>query len=269
MNIDKAGKSYWDHLWGESPLLNAVDPHVSGLNNYVNRKFHEYFQKVFSGMDTDGKRLLEIGCARSQWLPYFNKEFGFEVTGVDYSEVGCEMAQAILEKQGVKGTVSCEDFFAPSKMLIEEFDVVVSFGVAEHFQDTIACISAFSRFLKPGGIIITSVPNVTGIVGLLQKKLNKQVYDKHVPLDVHMLGRAHVLSGFKDLRCDYFLSNHLGMINLNGLNPQERSTRIKALLVLNLIRASKAVWKIEEIVGNFPTSKLLSPFIICSGRITL
>jgi SAM-dependent methyltransferase len=178
------------------------------------------------------------------------------------------MAREILEKQGAKGTVCCENFFAPPRTLIEQFDVVVSFGVLEHFEDTVGCVSAFSRFLKPGGIIITSVPNMRGILGLLQKKLNKQVYDKHVPLDADMLRGAHALSYFTDLKCDYFLSNDFGIINLGCLNPEQRSTRLKAFLMRNLSRASRAVWKIEEIIGNLPTSKLLSPFLICSGRIT-
>jgi cyclopropane fatty-acyl-phospholipid synthase-like methyltransferase len=30
-------------------------------------------------------RLLEIGCARSAWLPYFAQEFGIDVSGLDYS----------------------------------------------------------------------------------------------------------------------------------------------------------------------------------------
>ena len=266
MNIDKAGKSYWDHKWESSSLLNAVDPHVSGLNNYVNRKFHEYFQKVFSGMDANGKRLLEIGCARSQWLPYFNKEFGFEVTGVDYSEVGCEMAQAILEKQGAKGTVCCEDFFTPSKVLIEQFDVVVSFGVLEHFQDTAGCISAFSRFLRPGGIMITSVPNMVSMIGYLQKIINRPVFDIHVLLDKNSLCKSHKDAGLNILDCDYFLSTNSAVCNLAGLSTNTISWYIKKIVLAVFVRFSMAVWFLESKVVKFRATKLMSGYINCLAR---
>lgn len=269
MNKDKAGKSYWDRAWEDTPVLNAIDPRALGVNNYVNRKFHEYFQKVFSGMETGGKRLLEIGCAKSHWLPYFAKEFGFIITGLDYSEIGCLKAREILVNSGVTGEVVNADFFDPPENMLQFYDVVVSFGVVEHFEDTVDCLKTFKKFMKTGGVIISSIPNMTGVVGSLFNKLNIEVYETHVPLDVDMLRKAHILSGFGDVSCAYFLSNGFNIINLNGLNPQRTSTRVKALLVRNLSRASKVVWGIEDIVCAFPPSKLFSPFIICSGRITL
>jgi 2-polyprenyl-3-methyl-5-hydroxy-6-metoxy-1,4-benzoquinol methylase len=268
MNRDKARRSYWDHVWENTPLVCAVDPDVLGLNNYVNRKFHEYFQKEFSGMDTNDKRLLEIGCASSQWLPYFVKEFGFKVTGIDSSEIGCLKAREILSNAGVTGEVLNADFLYPPADMSQAFDVVISFGVVEHFENTVDCINAFKEFMNTSAVIITVIPNLMGILGLLQNILNKQVYDKHVPLDNDMLRRAHGLAGFGNLKCNYFLSNSLGLINLNGLNPEQKSTRVKALLMRNLTRISKVVWKIEETIDNFPTSKLLSPYIICIGKIT-
>lgn len=52
---------------------------------------------------------LEIGCARSRWLPYFAKEFGFEVSGIDYSEVGSQQATQILFNEGVQGNIVFAD----------------------------------------------------------------------------------------------------------------------------------------------------------------
>lgn len=266
MSIDKAGKSYWDHLWENSPSLSAVDPRVPGVNNYINWKFHEYFQKVFIGMETNGKRLVEIGCARSQWLPYFNKEFGFEVTGLDYSEAGCELARAILREQGIKGTVCCEDFFTPSKMLIEQFDVVISFGVLEHFEDTLGCISAFSRFLKPGGIMITSVPNMAGTIGHLQKIVYRPVFDIHALLDKDSLCKSHRDAGLNILDCDYFLSTNYGICSLTGLSTNTLSWWVKKIVLATLARSSMAVWFFESKVVEFRATRLFSGYINCLAR---
>ena len=107
--MDKAGKAYWDQRWKDGPLPKAVNPRQRGLNNYVHRKFHEYFTSIFSSFDTKGKKLLEVGCARSAWLPYFANEFGFEVWGVDYSESGCEQARRILQMSADLRTLISRD----------------------------------------------------------------------------------------------------------------------------------------------------------------
>jgi len=266
MTKDKAGKTYWDHAWEKTLTVNAVDPHLQGINNHVNRIYHDYFVNIFSGLQTEGKKLLEIGCARSQWLPYFAKEFGFKVAGIDYSEAGCLMAREILSNAGIEGEVVCTDFFNHPQNMLGDYDVVVSFGVVEHFESTTDCLNAFTKYLTPGGIIITIIPNMTGTVGMMQKILNRAVYDKHVPLDCNMLRKAHELAGVKALTCNYFVSNHFGVINLEGLDPRQISTRIKAFFLLCLRYTFKAIWKLEEVFGELPPSKLMSPFIICSGK---
>lgn len=56
-------------------------------------------------------------------------------------------------------------FFSPPASMLGKFDVVVTFGVVEHFIDTRACLDAMSQFLKPGGLLVTSIPNLAGWIG--------------------------------------------------------------------------------------------------------
>lgn len=114
----------------------AMNPRAQDLNNYVNRRFHESFCRMFVSLETRGKKLLEVGCARSVWLPYFAKEFGFRVSGIDYSEIGCQQAIEVLHREGVQGEVVCTDLWALPPSLVGQFDVLISCGVVEHFQDT-------------------------------------------------------------------------------------------------------------------------------------
>jgi len=214
---DKAGKSYWDHNWENAILPRSIIPNQPGANHYLDRKFHELFCDVFSGKETKNKKLLEIGCVRSVWLPYFAKEFGFKVYGIDYSETGCQRAMQILSNEGVKGDIVCADFFSPPESMIEEFDVVISFGVLEHFQDTQNCISAFSEYLKPKGIMITNIPNIRGLVGLIQRLMNRNVFNIHVPLSLAKVVEAHQKSMLEPVSCDYFLSANFGVVNFENL----------------------------------------------------
>lgn len=262
MTTDKAGKIYWDRVWRNAPLPKPADPCARGLNNYITLRFHQYFSHVFSLLDAGGKKLLEIGCARSAWLPYFAKEFGFRVFGIDHSEIGCQQALEVLASSGVKGNVLCADFFSPHESMLEGFDVVVSFGVVEHFDDTTACIRALARFLKRGGMLITSIPNFVGLVGVLQRLLNKAVYNVHVPLRADELWKAQEAACLKVLRCHYFLSANFGVINWCRGETGSISFLRKNFLLPSLHQIEKAIWTFELVLSPLPANRFLSPYIM-------
>jgi 2-polyprenyl-3-methyl-5-hydroxy-6-metoxy-1,4-benzoquinol methylase len=221
---------------------------------------------LFSQKETHNQKLLEIGCARSAWLPYFAKEFNFKVSGLDYSPLGCEMAEELLRRNDIKSTIVCADLFSPPEDMMGQFDVVCSFGVVEHFDSTSACLAALSKFLKPGGIIVTSIPNMTGAIGLLQKITNKPVYDIHVPIDREMLLSAHEKAEFKIIENDYFMSVGFGVCNLTGVKTGTFSYFFKKVMLGILSRMSMVIWRIEDSVGPLLSTKLLSPFIFCVAR---
>jgi 2-polyprenyl-3-methyl-5-hydroxy-6-metoxy-1,4-benzoquinol methylase len=256
--LDKAGKQYWDEAWETRDLPREADPREKGLANYVNHRFHEYFCEVFSSLNTHGKTLLEIGCARSMWLPYFAKEFGFEVYGIDYSEIGCNQAMQILANERIKGEIVCADFFSASGSMVKAFDVVVSFGVLEHFRDTTACIAAFSKFLKPGGLLITNIPNLCGLNGLIQKMINRAILDIHVPLKKDAFMQAHEINGLRVISCDYFLFINLGVLNVENLRG---SLVYKAARLRSWI--NEVVWVFERVVPGLKPNRWSSPYINC------
>jgi len=260
--IDKAGKSYWDTCWSVDKILDPVDPH----GDYVNRQFHHHFTKAFAGIQTQGATLLEIGCARSQWLPYFVQQFGFKVYGLDYSAIGCRQEQQILEKAGVEGAVICADMFTPPSAMLGKFDIVISFGVAEHFENTAVCIHAFAKFLKPGGMLITSIPNMTGLIGFIQKLVNRPIYDIHVPLSTDDLEKSHQQANLQVVRCEYLIPVNFMVNNLNGLNLKDFTTRLKALLLRGLSLLSKVIWLVDEHTVRFPLNRLSGSYVICIAQ---
>jgi 2-polyprenyl-3-methyl-5-hydroxy-6-metoxy-1,4-benzoquinol methylase len=256
--LDKVGKQYWDKAWGTYDIPKGVNPQNEDIPNYVNRSFHNYFSKLFSNVTTQGEKILEIGCARSVWLPYFSKEFGFNVTGIDYSELGCQQAMQILSNDGVRGEIVCADFFSPPESMLKAFDVVVSFGVLEHFNNSIACIAAFSTFLKPGGLLITNIPNLSGLNGLIQKMINRAILDIHVPLKRDAFVQAHEINGLRVISCDYFLFINLGVLNIENLRG---SLVYKAARLRSWI--NEVIWIFERAVPGLKPNAWSSPYINC------
>lgn len=261
---NKTDKQYWDQSWSDSNIPSLVKPNLLSLRNYPRRCWHQWFTKIFANLETSKLKLLEIGCARSIWLPYFAKEFGFKIYGLDYSEIGCKQEEELLNQAGVQGKIVCADLFNPPKEMIESFDIVVSFGVAEHFENTADCVKAFTKFLKPGGMIITIIPNMVGAIGFFQKILNRPIFDIHILLNPQNLLKAHEISGLKILQSDYFMSSHFGICNLNEIRLYSPEWFIKNLSRLFLIMISVFIWFLEDTLGlKMKANKLTSPYINC------
>src|SRR2546426_10662461 len=64
--------------------------------------------------------------------------------------------------------------------------------------------------------IITVIPNLAGVLGSLQKALDRSVYDVHVPLDRLRVAGAHREAGLEVIRCDYFLFANFCVLNVEN-----------------------------------------------------
>lgn len=264
---DRAGVEYWSGRWTAGELPTAIDPRDPSRWNYVNRCLHAYFQSLFGTNAGRDEKLLEIGCGNSVWLPYFQREHGFAIEGLDYSPEGCDGGRRILAREQVRGEIHCANLFSPPAELERAFDAVVSFGVVEHFDDTDATVRAAAEFVAPGGVLFTLVPNMNGLPGLIQKTINRQLYDAHVPLTPSRLAEAHTRAGLTVLESRYFLSVNFGINSLFGAEGGRSSMTAFAAILYLLNQFATLVWKLEELMGvRFPEGRLLSPYVITTAR---
>jgi SAM-dependent methyltransferase len=260
--MDRAGNAYWDALWKGQPPPPPVDPDDERLGNTVDIRQHELFQRELGGLEP-GSRILEVGCARSKWLPYFATRFGLDVSGLDYSEEGCAQARLILAQAGVGGAVVYGDMFDPPVDLLGRFDAVVSFGLVEHFADTAAAHAALARFLVPGGTMITFIPNMgRSWVGWLQRLLDRDVYDVHVPLDRRQLLKANLDAGLKVISCCYFMTWNWSVVNISGW----RSASLGRIVARIQSAASKSLWWLEQRGVRLRPNRYTSPYIVAVAR---
>lgn len=210
-------------------------------------------------------RLVEVGCARSQALPVLAKRLGLSVSGIDYSQNGCEQTRVMMEREGVSGEIYCSDIFSVPDSLKGTFDVVVSFGLIEHFSNTHEIVSALAALLRPGGVILTNIPNMKGTTGFVQKILNRGIYDIHIPLTPTQLQSAHEAAGLCEVKANYFLSTNYGVVNLGDPNRRIPIWWAKKIALAVLVRISMAVWWVERMSGKLPVSQTFSPYINCTA----
>jgi SAM-dependent methyltransferase len=250
-------------VWRHGTMPAPLEPEGRGLKHYVTKNVHDYFRLVFRDNETRGKQILEIGCGNSVFLPYFSKQFGFEVSGIDYSELGCDTARRALERECVRGKIYLADFFDPPDFLLGHFDVAISIGVVEHFEDTATCIQACSSFVRPGGILITLIPNLAGLIGSLQKLLARSIYDVHVPLTHRDLVSAHGKAGIKVERCEHLLTVNFSVLNLESWGRTFARKCVAGAAVL----LSRSVWVAEGVFPFLKPNAWTSPYICCVARV--
>ena len=155
------------------------------------------------------------------------------------------------------------DLFDPPQEIQGEYDYVVSFGVVEHFEDTADCLRSCAKFLKPGGKLITSIPNIAGIIGLIQRYVDREVYDLHMPLTKTKLFNAHREASLELQKCEYFMSINLGVVNSGSFSKNPYDKYLRRILSAT----SKGCWKLEQYALKIPENRFTSPYIVASARV--
>lgn len=244
---------YWEDAWAQTNVPDAIDPCDDSPENHYYRQMHTLFTRALGARCPLGSRLIEIGCGGSRWLPYFHCAFDYDVSGIDYTVAGVRLSQAILDQAGVSGRIVQGDLFEPPPDWVEQFDVVVSFGLVEHFENTSQVIAACARYLRPGGQMITLVPTMRGLYGLAYRMLRPAVYCKHIPHSRETLAQAHADAGLNVTHCNYVLG-------LPGILSAPPNTGLPSRLAF---AASRFYWKLERSGLGIPPNRFTSPYALC------
>jgi 2-polyprenyl-3-methyl-5-hydroxy-6-metoxy-1,4-benzoquinol methylase len=253
-------QEYWNSLWNsESRVPDAFSSSGNILNRAYRAEMHEFYVRQLASCKE--KRIFEIGCGRSQLLPYFAMEHHFEVSGIDYTEAGCTAARAILDKYKISGEILNRDLWHPWSDDRTFSGVVLSCGVVEHFEDTAGVIEAMAKWGDAQSEMITMIPNMRGTVGTFQKWLAPDLFAIHVPLSKGALEIAHTKAGLDVVDSGYLCVAHYGVCGLGG----NAHSSIRKVILLSLIAASTVAQFIDRWV-KLPRSELFSPYIYVRAR---
>lgn len=113
----------------------------------------------------DDWKAMEVGCAPGRNLIKLHDTLGYQPYGVEYSEAGVEQTRAIFSDRGfARENVIESDLFAPEFQTAHagRYDVVLSFGFIEHFDDPRSAIDAHVNIIRPGGYLFCTIPNLVG-----------------------------------------------------------------------------------------------------------
>jgi SAM-dependent methyltransferase len=155
---------YWDEYWQGRGLPAEIR---KGKSLYIDALLEAFEAYLPRG---ESKTALEIGGAPGGYLAFMHRSLGYDVSVLDYSELGCRMAEKNFDLLGIPAVVYPGDLFDSADRL-PRFDLVFSLGLIEHFSDPERVVEAHLRYLKPGGTLMIGCPNFLGLNRTIVKRL--------------------------------------------------------------------------------------------------
>ena len=132
-------------------------------NDVMNAGYEKYYQHVRTELIDEiprgEHRILEVGCAEgATCLALKNKGCASETVGIELISEAAAIAKKNLDH------VVCGDLekltLSESWFIEDAFDYIICGDVLEHLNDPWSQLKRLSKFLKPGGKIIVSLPNI-------------------------------------------------------------------------------------------------------------
>lgn len=245
--------AFWENYWDSCKLPNVADQNFS-----FDRCLSRELVKILNGCTGE---VLEVGCAPGRWLAFLATRLGLKPSGIEYSEKGMEATKKNFSLLGIQcGEIWSGDFFQiPPR---RSYDVVMSLGFIEHFDNVMEVIGRHLLWLKPGGILVLGVPNFLGIYRHIQGVLDPSLLEKHnlniMNLDYFReIGEVH---GLKLKYLDYIGSFEPCLpIGPPGMNVPPKVFAMKAFL--KIARWARRPRFIDRFNHPYLSSYILSAYI--------
>lgn len=157
-HLARPDERYWTRHWAGESL-----DHLLAVAEYSEAtRFIENFVHV-------GDELLEAGCGLGQYVAYFAAR-GVNAIGVDYSVEAIEAHRARFPDSSVMVADIADLPFKDAS-----FDVYLSLGVIEHYEDGgRAILEEAHRVLRPDGRLLLSTPYLNLSRRLLRRRIERQ-----------------------------------------------------------------------------------------------
>ena len=243
MKNNLTDRSFWKAFWeSKKDLIFYIKP------DYV---FGDILAKLIK--ENGIKSAVELGGFPGYYSIYLKKYEHLDTTLFDYY-VHEGLVKQLLAKNGLQdGDIKIIEADLFNYTPAEKYDMVLSFGLIEHFSDTKAIINTHLQFLKPGGTLFITLPNFTGVNGWVQRKFDLDNYNKHY---IDCMNPVFLAESCKQLGLKNIESYYHGKYTVWLENRDQKSGIVKALV--------KGIWTGIKVASKLTSkqSKALSPYIV-------
>lgn len=138
----------------------------------------------------------------------------------------------------------------------------------EHLEKPQELLDISYKHLNDNGIIITLVPNLQGVMGVLFRFFAYNIYKMHIVISKDALKQIHIDAGFKDVKTDYVGTFSLGIISWRLSNRWVlKKDSLRAWVMLKLIGLThRCIGTMLRVLYCTISSKSFSPYVVSIMR---
>jgi len=201
----------WDILWSE-----AFSRHIILYNLWYHYLWRAYGRLLRHIKLNAESRVLELGCGSGRISLYMAQKYGCRITLVDSSAAAIRQSASLFGSHNIQAEHVHSDLFAFDCK--EEFDLVHSEGLIEHFQEVRRQEALFVHkdAARQLGYVITFIPYgslIYRFTSWLMKLTNNWYFGYEVPLELSEHITLHKETGLTVIAHTSVLSRELGLLS--------------------------------------------------------
>lgn len=202
----KTGEKIWSHVWDREYDAAQNRSDIERERNTV--RWRKICQRVLQKYGAfSGLKVVEVGAGRGIYSLLMSLE-GARAALLDNNQKAFEKARELFAFWGKDFDALETDAFSLSAEHFSKYDIVMSYGLAEHFRypERLEIFKAHLRLLKPGGFLIVSVPNAAFVpyrIGkFLLERTGKWLLGLEIPFSRSELKQIGQKIGLKNFRVE-------------------------------------------------------------------
>lgn len=241
-------KTFWNEYW---KARNGIAPEIK-----ADHLFHDIFKRIFRKNNITSA--IHLGGYPGHYSIFLKKYHQIQSAFLDYY-IHENALKSFLKENGLDPSaiyVIKADLF--KHIPRQQYDLVYSIGLVEHFTDTQEAIARHLSYLNPGGTLLIIIPNFRGLNGRLQQKYDPENYSRH-NINCMSTGKLHHIC--RDLGLEHIRSYHYGKFSAWLENYHD------------LPGKARTAFKLSRLTGTVLTklipfdSRLLSPYIVLEAQL--
>ncbi len=181
------------------------------------------------------QRVLDVGCSKGNFGGLLKRTRNVEVWGVEPVAAAAAEAAAKLDRV-IEGVFNEE-----TDLPMAGFDTVIFNDVLEHLFDPVAALRQAHKLLKPGGVVVASIPNIRHFQTLWKVVVQG---DWRYTSD-GILDRTHLRFFTRNSIIELFCEAGYSIQQLSGINPY-----------ISMHPGHTRVWKIYRLFGWLPVMRI-------------
>lgn len=248
-NNEFTSREFWLNYWKQKMDRNEIG---SIGDNYL---FSDVL--ISNAQQVPGKTVIEIGGFPGTFSLFLKRKAGIAPAIFDYI-VHHDFLKKFLQSNGfAENDLNVLEGNIQNYVPEEQFGMVFSVGLIEHFENTEDIIRKHLPFCKPGGRLLIILPNFTGLNGWVNKTFDLSNYQAH---NINSMNLGLLRKIAHDMGLEEPAVYFHGKFGLWLENYATRSLFTKLFF--------RWLWVMGKVFTRMVPveSKFLSPYIILEGR---